>query len=313
MKNLHTSKTLAIALLAIAIGFTACQKAQETETDLSLDATQIGAVAIAPTSIVLTTLNGSTTTTTAPDSIYAVDACRRTHKRAMVAESALLAPITTYLSTNYAGYTFIKAFSTTLIATNTLDSYVVAILFNGKPVALRFGAAGTFIKVLELREGKDMKRPGGHRLGGLFDHRDGKQRDSIAISALPQNIKQYFTNNHAQDTLKSTWIGKDGGILVISKNVKYYGTAFKADGSFVRREVLPSHTGKEKEIAQSALPANVLSYLSTTYPNYVFKKAFEHKANGVLRGYLVIIDANMTKYAVLFNATGTFVEAKVIR
>jgi hypothetical protein len=312
MKNLRTAKTLTIALLAIATSFTACQKGQEVETDLSSDATQIGAVAIAPTSIVLTTSNGSTTTT-APDSIYAVDACRRTHKRAAVAESALLAPITTYLSTNYAGYTFIKAFSTTLIATNTLDSYVVAILFNGKPVALRFSATGTFIKVLELREGKDMKRPGGHHPGGFFDNRDGKQRDSIALSALSQTIKQYFATNYPQDTLKNAWVGKDGGVLVVSKNVKFYGTAFKADGSFVRREVLPSHPGKEKEIAQSALPASVLSYLSTTYPNYVFKKAFEHKANGVLRGYLVIIDANMTKYAVLFNATGAFVEAKVIR
>ncbi len=311
MKNLSTSKTLIVALLAMVTGFTACQKGQEAETDLSSDAIQFGAVAIAPTSVISTTLNGSTSTT--PDSIYAVDACRRTHKRAKVTESALLAPITTYLSANYAGYTFLKAFSTTVIATNTLDSYVVAILFNGKPVALRFGAAGAFIKVLELREGKDMKRPGGHHLGGFFDHRDGKQRDTIAISALPQTIKQYFASNYAQDTLKNAWVGKDGGILVVSKNVKFYGTAFKADGSFIRREILPSHPGKEKEIVQSALPTQVLSYLSTTYPNYVFKKAFEHKANGVLRGYLVIIDANMTKYAVLFNATGAFVEVKVVR
>lgn len=311
MKNLSTSKTLIVALLAMVTGFTACQKGQEAETDLSSDAIQFGAVAIAPTSVISTTLNGSTSTT--PDSIYAVDACRRTHKRAKVTESALLAPITTYLNANYAGYTFLKAFSTTVIATNTLDSYVVAILFNGKPVALRFGAAGAFIKVLELREGKDMKRPGGHHLGGFFDHRDGKQRDTIAISALPQTIKQYFASNYAQDTLKNAWVGKDGGILVVSKNVKFYGTAFKADGSFIRREILPSHPGKEKEIVQSALPTQVLSYLSTTYPNYVFKKAFEHKANGVLRGYLVIIDANMTKYAVLFNATGAFVEVKVVR
>lgn len=304
------TRTLFVALIALATGFTACQKGNEAETDFELTASQNGAVAITPTSSVVTTLNSSTNST---DSIYAMEACRRTHKRAKVEQSALSVSITTYLNTNYAGYTFVKAFSTTAIATNVLDSYVVGFLFNGKPVAIRFTANGTFVKVLELREGKDMDKPGGHRFGGCFENRDGKQRDSIAISALPQTIKQYFTTNFAQDTLKSAWLGKDGGILVISKNVKYYGTAFKADGTFIRRETLPSHPGKGKEIAQSALPANVQSYLSTTYPNYVFKKAYEHKSGDILKGYLVIIDANLTKYAVLFNATGAFVEVKTIR
>lgn len=311
MKNSMKTKTLFVALIALATGFTACQKGNEASTDFELAAGQNGAVAISPTSSVVTTLNSNATSST--DSIYAMDACRRTHKRAKVEQSALLTAIITYLNTNYAGYNFVKAFSTTAIATNVLDSYVVGFIYNGKPVALRFNASGTFVKVLELREGKDMNKPGGHGPGGCFENRDGKQRDSIAISALSQTIKQYFASNYAQDTLKSAWVGKDGGILVISKNVKYFGTAFKADNTFIRRELLPTHAGKGKEIAQSALPANVQSYLSTTYPNYVFKKAYEHKVGDTLKGFLVIIDANLTKYAVLFNATGAFVEVKTIR
>ena len=311
MKNSMKTKALFVALIALATSFTACQKGNVAETDFELAASQNGAVAISPTSSVVTTLNSNTTSST--DSIYAMDACRRTHKRAKVEQSALSTAITTYLNANYAGYTFVKAFSTTAIATNVLDSYVVGFIFNNKPVAIRFNALGAFVKVLELREGKDMDKPGGHGPGGCFENRDGKQRDSIVISALPQSIKQYFSANYAQDTLKSAWIGKDGGILVISKNVKYFGTAFKVDNTFIRREILPSHPGKEKEIAQSALPANVQSYLSTTYPNYVFKKAYEHKVGDSLKGYLVLIDANLTKYAVLFNATGAFVEVKTVR
>jgi hypothetical protein len=308
MKTITKIPTLFALLTIVAFGFTACQKGDDVSTESSLIASQLGAVAVAPTSSVL-----STSSTTSADSLYAMGACQKDQRKTKVAQEALSASITTYLTTNYAGYTFIKAFSTTLPNTTTLDSYVVAVLFNGKPVAIKFDATGTFVKVLELREGKDLGRKGGHHAGGHFDHRDGKQRDSIAVTALPQTIKQYFAANYAQDTLKSAWVGKDGSILVVSKNVKYFGTAFKADGTFIKRESLPGHSGKGKEITQDKLPANVLAYLNTTYPNYVFKKAFEHSMNGTLKGHLVIIDANLTKYAVLFNATGAFVEAKIIR
>jgi hypothetical protein len=308
MKTITKLPTLLALLAIVAFGFTACQKGDDVSTDSSLIASQLGAVAVAPTSSVL-----STSATASADSLYAMGACKKEQKRTKVAQEALSASITTYLTANYAGYTFIKAFSTTSPNTTTLDSYVVAILFNSKPVAIKFDATGTFVKVLELREGKDLGRKGGHHAGGCFDNRDGKQRDSIAVTALPQTIKQYFAANYAQDTLKSAWIGKDGSILVVSKNVKYFGTAFKADGTFIKRESLPGHPGRGKEIAQDQLPATVIAYLNTTYPNYVFKKAFEHSMNGTLKGHLVIIDANLTKYAVLFNATGAFVEAKIIR
>ncbi len=298
----------AIALIALfVIGFTACEKSDSgSPTDFG---TQLGAVAIASTNAV----SGLQTTTSTTDSLYAMGACNKDHKRTKVNAEALPAAITSYITTNYAGYTFINAFSTATISTNTLDAYVVAFNFNGKPIALKFDAKGLFIKVLELREGRDMKKGGDHHLGGCFENRDGKQRDTIALSALSANIKAYFTTNYAKDTLKAAFTNKDGSIIVISKNVSFFASAFKTDGTFIKREALPYRPGKDKEIAQSALPANVTSYLSTTYPNYVFKKAFSNLDNGVLKGYLVIIDANMTKYAIVFDATGAFVAAKVIR
>jgi hypothetical protein len=309
MKTKIKFQSLLVLVALFGITFTSCQKTAEISTDANLLANQIGAVSVVPSSNIL---NGPIASSS-KDSVYAMDACRKDHTKAKVVSAALPALITTYLTTNYAGYTFVKAFSTTLISTNTLDSYVVAIMFNGKPVAIRFDASGAFVKVLELREGRDLGGKDGRHEGGCFDNRDGKQRDSLALSALPQIIKQYFATNYPQDTLKDARIGKDGSILVLSKNATYFGTAFKADGAFIKREALPSHPGKGVAIAQDKLPANVLSYLTTTYPNYVFDKAFAHSENGTLKGYFIIIDANLTKYAVLFDASGTFVKVKVIR
>ncbi|MDA9554981.1 hypothetical protein N9R54_01985 [Pelobium sp.] len=311
MKTITKISTLLSLSAMIAIGFTSCKKNADISTDTSALASQLGAVAVTPSSSILNVT--ATASTSTQDSVYAMDACRRDHKRTSVTKDALSSAINIYLNTNYAGYTFIKAFSTTLISTNTVDSYVVAFLYNNKPVAIRFDASGNFVKVLELREGRDLGRPGGHHDGGCFEDRDGRQRDSIALSLLPNSIKQYFATTYPQDTLKSAWIAKEGAIIVLSKNVTYFGNAFKLDGTFIKREVLPSPLGKGKEITQDKLPATALTYLSTTYPNYVFKKAFEHSLNGVVKGYAVIIDANLTKYAVIFDASGAFVAVKTVR
>jgi hypothetical protein len=40
----------------------------------------------------------------------------------------------------------------------------------------------------------------------------------------------------------------------------------------------------------------------TTYPNYVFESAVSVTENNQLTGYMVVIDANNTKYAIWFDA-----------
>jgi hypothetical protein len=45
----------------------------------------------------------------------------------------------------------------------------------------------------------------------------------------------------------------------------------------------------------------------------VFNKAFSITNDGVIKGFVVVIDANNTKYAVEFDVSGTFVSAKTIR
>ena len=305
-----------------------CKKDSSVTSDSSLSASE--AIAIASTS----SLTGSTSTT---DSVYVVEGCKRGNKKTEVTQAALSASISTYLTTNYAGYTFKKAFSITNETTQTVDNYIVAILYNANPVAIKFDSSGAFVKVMELREGHDFE-PGddkgphrdkdhkddkhdkddkgnkgdhGRHLGDIFGN--GPHRDSIALSALPAAIKLYFVTNYATDTLEHAEKGRDSSTVVISKNNGLYATIFNSGNALIRRDKLPSPKGKEQEVALTSLPANAQTYLTETYPAYVFKKAFSVKKAGVDLGYLVLIEANLTKYAVQFGANGQFVSAVTIR
>ncbi|MBD3748386.1 MAG: PepSY-like domain-containing protein [Sphingobacteriales bacterium] len=307
MKAIFNVKPSLILIAFFAIGFTACKKNDGVSPFSSTNNTT-GAVAI----VSVNDLAGNHNTTST-DSVYAMDACDSNHRRNPILESALPTNITSYLKTNYVGYTFIKAFSNTLVSTNTLDGFVVAIMFNGKPVALKFDASGNFLKVLELRKGKDLDHKGDHQDGDEQHHKEDEHADSISLNSLPDNILQYFKVNYPQDTLKKAFTTEDSAIVVISKNLAFFSNTFKSDGTFIKRERLGDHSGGEDEdILQSNLPTSILNYLSVTYPNYIFEKAFIDKEDGKTKGYLVIIDANLTKYAVLFDGNGNFKEAKVI-
>lgn len=293
---------LSIALLSLG----SCQKDKLT-LDNELEFAKLEAITISSTSAIAGSGSSS-------DTLYAMGACKKGNKKISMEFTALPASIATYLNANYSGYTFQKAFQIAIESSSAIDSYAVIIQFNNKPVALKFDATGAFLKVFEIREGKNMKGRGGWHLGGCFEHRDGKQRDTIAVSLLPVAIKAYLSTAYSSDTLLHAFVNKDQSIIVISKNVNYFATAFSATGAFMKRIQLPAFQhAKGKSIEVSALPAASLTYLSNTYPNYVFKKAFEIKANDTLKGYLVLIDANLTKYAVSFDASGQFASVVTIR
>lgn len=292
---------LSIALMSLG----ACKK-DSMSIDNELEFAKLEAITISSTSALGSSFGPS-------DSLYAMGACKKGFKKTPIELAALSSSISSYLNTNYAGFTFQKAYQISNQTTSAIDSYVVVIQFNAKPVALKFDAAGAFVNVLELREGRNMKGRGGWHAGGFFDHRDGKQRDTLAISAIPSAIKTYMSTTYAADTIVHAFVNKDQSIVVISKNVNYFATAFSSSNSFLKRHQLPAFPGKGMSIAATALPAASTTYLTTTYPNYVFKKAFEIKANGAIKGYLVLIDANLTKYAVHFDASGAFLKAVTIR
>jgi hypothetical protein len=289
---MNTKVTIKQAFYALAVAglfFTACQKQDSFN---SLPST---------TSAIVVQASG-----TSQDSVYLVGGCHRGEKRDSIAQSALPSPVNTYLTTNYSGYTFNRAFVTKDAGGNT-SGYIVVVFYNDKPVGLRFDASGNFVSVLEQREKGDLDGPGFHH-GGRFEHRDGMHRDSVALAALPASVLTYMSSNYATDTLAAAFKDRAGNYVILSKNNGAFATVFDANGTFIRRAQLNTRQGSCQSIDPAALPASVTSYLSATYPNYVFEKAFSNRSGG----YVVVIDANNTKYAVEFDASGNFLRAKTV-
>jgi Putative beta-lactamase-inhibitor-like, PepSY-like len=285
-------------VMGAALGLSSCKKELST---VGTDTSTASTIAVAASSSV----SGTTT-----DSIYILQPCARGSQRDSIAESSLLPAITTYLTNNYSGYTFLKAFSI-VNSSGTITGYAVIVYFNNKPVGIEFDSNGNFVKVLEQREKGDLDGRGWHH-GGRFEDRDGLQKDSIALTALPTAVQSYMSSNFSTDTLLKAYKNRDSGYVVLSKNSGLFATVFDANGNFIKRVQLPSGLGNVQGITQSSLPATALSYLDSTYPNYVFKKAFVLLDNGVPKGYVAFIDANNTKYAVEFDASGNFVNAKTV-
>jgi hypothetical protein len=311
MKTILKSTYSAFILSALLIaGASSCKKEVSTGSD-----TTTNTVATTSTSATIAVaVAGTTTTTTAgtttTDSVYIMQTCDRGTHRDSIAAANLLATIQTYLTTNYSGYSFIKAYALK-DSTGSVKGYVVIINYNGKPVGLQFDANGNFVRVLEQREKPDLNNGGWH-LGGIFENRDGLRKDTVALTALPSAITTYYTTNYSTDTLLKAFKTHDGGYLVISKDNGLYASVFTSTGVFVKRTALPTQEGPFTVVAQSTLSSTILNYLSTTYPNYVFDVAASISFNSVNLGYVVVVNANNTTYAVLFNSSGTFVAAKVI-
>ncbi len=252
---------------------------------------------------------------TGMDSVYILQQCSSGYFRDSIAASALPDSILNYLANSYPGNSFRSAYVIKDSA-GTVGGYVVVISFNDKPVGLLFDAAGNFQRVLEQREHGDINGRGWHH-GGRFQDRDGDQRDSIALAALPGAVNTYMTSNYPSDTLIRAYRNSDSSILVISKNNGLFANLFTSAGVFVKRVALAPQEflfsqPVAQNIAQDSLPSNVLSYLLTTYPNYVFETASSIWTAGQLRGYAVVIDANNTKYAVWFDVTGKMGAAVIL-
>ncbi len=287
-------------LLLIPAGFIACQK------DVSSNGTSTSS-----TIAVAASESAAATGTTVTDSVYIVQPCARGSQRVAITESDLPAAVTAYLAANYSGYTFNKAFAVKN-SDGAITAYVAVIFYNGKPVGILFDSSGNFVRVLEQRERGDIDGGGWHE-GGRFCDRNGLQRDTIALAALPASILVYMATNYPQDTLVKAFVNHhDSSYVVLSRNNGLFANLFDAAGNFIRRVTLPAPPGLCVSVAKADLPPAILNYLSNSYPNYVFEKAFAVYRDNTLQGYLVVIDANNTKYAVRFDASGNFVSVRTI-
>jgi hypothetical protein len=248
--------------------------------------------------------------TTSSDAVFIVNTVPAGCEKDSVTAVELHEAIKTYLDANYSGYTYLKTFK--LKKAGALEGYIVVIKYNDKPIGLKFDAEGNFIKIFEQRErGQLMGR--GWKRGGRFDGRDGQHRDTIALSSLSATIKTYFLINYTQDTILAAHAGRGGDIIVISANNGLYATLFNANNIFVKRSQLILHAGRKMAIRQVDLLTNIATYLTTTYPGYVFHRAYAVKINSSTQAYVVFIDSNDTKYALHFDASGNLVKSVVLR
>jgi hypothetical protein len=316
MKKLSKLNYLMLCGMAALTVLASCQKQTGlTPTDNSATFANAIQVSLAGTTTVTTTTTGGTVTTTpvTTSGIFIVKCYKNGDKKDSVTFASLPTAIGTYLTANYAGYTFQKAFKISTSA-GAVDSYVVVINFNGKPVGLKFDASGNFVQVFEQREGHDIDGDKGWHAGGCFGDRDGGHHDTLAISALPTTIKTYLATNYPTDTLLHAAVNFDATYVVISANKGLFATSFTSGGTFIARVQLMPRPERHVSIAQADLPSTVSTYLTTTFPAYVFNKAFVEKSSaGVIQGYVVLITVNSTREIVLFDASGTFVKSVVLR
>ena len=301
----------------IAAVFSSCQKgsglkststttATTTKTVSSSTVLATGSIAISTTSNLASATHFAT-----KDSIYLTHCYPHNGKKDSVAFSALPAAIGTYLTTNYSGYTFVKAFSIS-DSTKTVINYIAVIKYNGNFVGLKFTTTGVFVAVLEQEAGEDLGGGQDCHDGGPFDNRGGFHADTIALSAIPTAVKTYFATTYPTDTLTVASIAPDGNYVLISKNTLLYATVITPAGVLVSHTQLEAHGGIHTAVIAANLSAAITTYLTTTYPGYVFDKAYSETVKSVLQGYDVFITSNNTKYVVEFNASGTFVSAKAI-
>jgi hypothetical protein len=302
--------------LATLTGLYSCQKSgftNNSQTDAAITAAAAIQVSTATTTtLTVTTPSGVVTTPIVTSGVFVVNCYPAGAKKdSLTSFSSLPDTIGKYLTANYAGYTFQKAFKITT-ASGTAGGYVVIITYNSKPVGLKFDANGIFVAVLEQREGHDLMGKGWHD-GGCFGNRDGGHKDTLAISALPAAIKSYFATNYPTDTLLHAIVNFDATYIVISANNGLFATAFTSGGTLIKRVQIYPHAQRHAAIAQSALPATVTNYLTATFPGYVFDKAFTETVNNILKGYFVFINSNNTRMVIQFDASGTFVKTIVLR
>lgn len=293
----------AFCALSASLILASCQKSDiGTSTETTATSNTIAVAATAS--------SAASSTSSGTDSVYLLQSCGHGGSRDSIGEAALPSTVQSYVTANYPGATFSKAFAIKN-SSGSVTGYVEIIYYNNKPVGLLFDSTGAFVRVLEQREKGDLSGSG-HHAGGRFEHRDGKGRDTIALNALPSAITAYFATNYSADTLVKAFRGKDSSLVVLSKNNGLFATVFDAGNVFVSREQLSSGGRVHQSIDLSQLPSVAANYLSQTYPNYVFEKAFSFSQNGTVKGYVVVIDANNTKYAIQFDASGNYIRVKTI-
>lgn len=182
-----------------------------------------------------------------------------------------------YLSTNHADDPI------DIAGQNTGDGEYVIVLESG--LILIFDGEGNFIESFMDDDYED------------DDYED--DFDEIAAADLPQPIKDYIANNHANDPIDEAGYDSveeiyavilDSGLILI----------FDKDGNFI--ESFQDDEDEEEEVSPADLPQAIKDYVASNYPNEQIVKAWLDSEEGE---YIIELSNNKV---LIFDTDGNFIE-----
>lgn len=307
MKNTNINPIQrSIAIMAALAILSSCKKELSTVSPTpTVETTTTSISASTPISVAL---NGFANTQT--DSVYVMYTSDGELFRDEIPAITLPAAVQQYQTENYQQNDQLSAY-TISDKDGNLKSYVSIIRYNERPVALEFNFVGSFKKVLEQREWADLDNDGWH-IGGLFEDRDGNNRDVVNLNLLPDEIKNYMTNNYPDDIIVRAFQTKEEAIIVISKNNGGFANVFNKNLELQKHLSICDVNCQLEDIEKSTVSSKVLTTLSNTFPNYIFNYGDMMNVNGVSMGNLILINANNTRYLVAFDANGKLLSNKVV-
>jgi len=307
MKNTNTNPIQrSIAIMAALAILSSCKKELSSLSPTpTVETTTSSISASTPISVAL---NGFANTHS--DSVYVMYTSDGELFRDEIPAITLPAAVQQYQMENYQQNDQLSAY-TISDKDGNLKSYVSIIRYNERPVALEYNFVGTFKKVLEQREWADLDNDGWH-IGGLFEDRDGNNRDVVNLNLLPDEIKNYMTNNYPDDIIVRAFQTKEEAIIVISKNNGGFANVFNKNLELQKHMSICDVNCQLEDIEKSTVSSKVLTTLSNTFPNYIFNYGDMMNVNGVSMGNLILINANNTRYLVAFDADGKLLSNKVV-
>lgn len=303
--NLNSIQRCFAIMAALAI-LSSCKKELSSVSPTpTVETTTTSISASTPISVAL---NGFANTQT--DSVYVMYTSDGELFRDEIPAITLPAAVLQYQTENYQQNDQLSAY-TISDKDGNLKSYVSIIRYNERPVALEFNFVGSFKKVLEQREWADLDNDGWH-IGGLFEDRDGNNRDVVNLNLLPDEIKNYMTNNYPDDIIVRAFQTKEEATIVISKNNGGFANVFNKNLELQKHLSICDVNCQLEDIEKSTVSSKVLTTLSNTFPNYIFNYGDMMNVNGVSMGNLILINANNTRYLVAFDANGKLLSNKVV-
>jgi hypothetical protein len=202
------------------------------------------------------------------------------------------AALTTYVSTNYAGYTtqFIYAIKTGATVTGYLANIVNS---TSSHMNVRFDATGTFVKALALPA---------HTGFAMFG------TDTTAISALSTVLTTYLTANTGTYTVQRIFTEADSSNTIIAtQGTNAYALLYnKATPTALTVINLGAADFTTPNVDIATLPASVMNYINQNYNGATIERILSESCSGASNGYTVIFKNSTTQYAAEFDATGIF-------